>query len=80
MKKIGLIILTLTMTVFAYIIMTLLQPTIVDISNTANMTMAASSNMTNYPGASEVMVGAPLWLYFVPGVLCIVIVVKILKS
>lgn len=80
MKKIGLIALTLGFVIFAYMILTLVQPTLVDIANTANTTMSASSNMSNYPGTAEVMTGSPLWLYFVPAVLGGIIIVGILRS
>jgi len=71
---------TLGMVTAAYIFLTLFMPTLVDIITTANTTMAASSNMSNYPGTAAVMVGAPLWLYFVPGAIGFVVVILILKS
>jgi len=80
MRKIGLIVLTLVITVLAYMFLTLVMPTFIDIANTANATMAATSNMSNYPGTAEVMTGSPLWLYFVPAVLCGVVIFGILRS
>ncbi|MFC1962087.1 hypothetical protein ACFLWN_03480 [Chloroflexota bacterium] len=80
MRKIGLIILTLGITIFAYIFLTLIMPTFITITNTANTTMAATSNMSNYSGTAEALTGSPLWLYFVPAELCGVAIVGILKG
>lgn len=48
------------------LILLVTQPIVVDLANTANATMAASSNMSNYPGTSDFMVASPWILYFVP--------------
>lgn len=47
--------------------------------NTANTTMAATSNMSNYPGTSEFMVASPWVLYLVPPAIGIALVVAILR-
>lgn len=80
MKKIGMIVLVLIMVVVAYMFLTLIQPTIVAINTSVNTTLAASSNMSNYPGAADVVIGWPLWAYFIPAILGGVAVVGILRS
>ena len=51
----------------------------VHFANSANMTMAATANMTNFPGTSEVMVAAPWLLYFVAPVIGIIVIVAALR-
>ena len=48
-------------------------------ANTANMTMAASSNMSNYPGTADFLVASPWLLYFAPPVIGIIIIVAALR-
>ena len=52
---------------------------LVPFANTANMTMAATANMTNFPGTSETMVAAPWLLYFAPPVIGIIVIVAALR-
>lgn len=75
-KAIGSIIIGV---IVIYIILTAAQPAIVEVANTANVTMAASSNMSNFPGMAEATVAAPLWIYFIPGGVGLAAVIFILK-
>ena len=80
MNKAGAIAIVVGTTIILYLILLVIMPFIAGIASTANTTMAASSNLSNYPGAAEGMLAAPLWLMFVPGGLCIVVVIGILRS
>jgi len=51
----------------------------VPFANSANMTMAATANMTNFPGTSETLVAAPWLLYFAPPVIGIIVIVAALR-
>jgi len=44
-----------------------------------NQTLDASTNMTQYPGASSFLLAIPWLMYFMPGILFIVVVIQILK-
>lgn len=54
--------------IIAYLLLTLFMPILVDTSSTANVTMAATSNMSNYPGTTETIISVPWVLYFVPAI------------
>lgn len=45
----------------------------------ANATIAATSNMSNYPGTSEFLIASPWILYFIPPVIGIVVIVAYLR-
>lgn len=79
MNKLGAIAIVVGTTIIVYLLLIVIMPFIAGIASTANTTMAASSNLSNYPGAAEVMLASPLWLMFVPGGLCIVVVIGILR-
>ena len=80
MKKMGYIAITVGFTIIVYLLLLITIPILVDFATTANTTMAASSNMTNYPGTSGALMSAPWVLWFVPGALCIVVVIAILRQ
>ena len=64
----------------AYLFIIIVVPWLADITVTANTTIAASSNMSNYPGLSGAILGTPLFLFFVPGVIGIILVILVLKE
>ena len=80
MSKVGAVIIVVVVLIACNIFLLVVWPVITDIVNTANTTMAATTNMSNYPGASETMVATPWLLYFVPNVIGMIIIVGILKS
>lgn len=55
--------------ILAYLIMTPLIPFISDVSSNAASNVTASNYSASYVGAVEAAQYAPLWIYFIPGVL-----------
>jgi len=58
----------------------LIKTWINDLASTANTTMAATSNLSNYPGAAEGVLVAPWFLWFCPAVIGMIVIVVILKK
>lgn len=80
MKKVGWVIVVWIGVIISYVILTAAMPAVNSLVQTANTTMAAASNMTNYPGTQDAILTAPLWLYFLPGGIGLVLTIIILKS
>lgn len=78
--KVKLIAIIIGGVIFCYLILTAIMPVFTDVTGTANETITASSNWTDYPGSQAALVGAPFWIYFIPGVVGIVAIVFVLKS
>ena len=79
MNKLGGVFIILGLVAAAELLLLVTMGVVVDLAETANATMAASSNLTNYPGAAEVMIAAPWALFFVPpsiGIIAIVIYLR----
>ena len=79
-KKFGWSVLLWIAVVAAYLVMTVLMPATNSLVSTANASLVATSNMSNYPGLQEGIETAPLWLYFVPALAGVVLQVIILKT
>ncbi len=79
-NKIKLVILIIAGVILITGFMTILIPILADFASTANTTIAASSNWSDYPGAQGALIGAPLWLYFIPTILGIAAIVIVLRS
>ena len=79
MNKIFQVIIVASMVIAVYLLMLVAMPIVVDMSLTANSTMNASVNMSQFPGTSEAVVASPWVLWFVPGVIGMIVVVIILK-
>lgn len=75
--RVALILLTVTA---AYLFIIIVIPLLADFASTANTTIGASSNMSNYPGLSGAILGAPLFLYFVPAIIGIVLIIIVLRA
>jgi len=71
---------TIGAVIMIYLVMLIVVPFLADTTVSVNATMAAGSNMTNYPGTSSFMLSIPWILWFVPGACGIVIVVGILRA
>lgn len=80
MNKYGAVVIVVAVTIILYLFMLIAIPLLSDMASTANTTMATSSNLSNYPGAAEGMLAAPLWMMFVPGGICVAVVVGILRT
>lgn len=79
MNKIGQVIIVIALVSACYLIILVTMGVVVGLAETANATMTASSNLTNYPGAAEAVLAAPWVLWFVPGVIGMVAIVVIMK-
>lgn len=62
-------------TMLSFMIPNILVPFV----NTSNTTMAATSNMSNYPGTSDFLVASPWVLYFIAPVIGIIVIVAYLR-
>ena len=80
MNKILWIGVTVAAVVIVYLIMLVVMPIVADFAATANTTIDASSNMSNYPGTSGFLLAIPWIMWFVPGAGGIIVVIAILKS
>lgn len=81
MNKAGGIAAVIAGVLFLYLFLLVIIPYIVaPLALTANTTMDASSNMSLYPGTSGMLMSASWILFFVPGVIGIVLVVVIMRQ
>ena len=80
MNKIGAIAITVGMVIICYLLMLVTVPVMVGLISTANTTMAASSNMSAYPGTAGFLVSMPWICWFVPASLGIVVIIMILRK
>jgi len=79
-QKVGWTLGILVATIFAYLILGASMPAITGIVSTANTSLAASANMTNFPGTAEAVNAFPWYVWFIPGGICVAAVVGILRS
>lgn len=80
MNKIGQVIIVVAVMIVVYLLMLVVMPFLTDIATTANVTMAASSNLSDYPGASEGLFSALWALWFAPAIIGMIAIVVILKK
>ena len=80
MGTIGAVIIVIVMVALAELFLLVIMPILTNLASTANTTMAATSNLTNYPGAAEGVLAAPWVLYFVIPVIGIVIIILLLRK
>ncbi len=75
-RKIFRIALITGFTVFAYVLMLALQPATNEIIATAN----ASGNWTGFESTQAVIISYPLWQWFIPGLVGLVMTAIVWKS
>jgi hypothetical protein len=80
MSKIAKVVVVIGLIIIVYLLMLVIMPVVVDIVETANTTINATSNLTQYPGASEGLVSVPWILWFVPGGIGLAAIIYILKQ
>ncbi len=80
MNKYKTVILTLVFVSIAYLLMIVFVPILGDFAGSANATMAASSNMANYPGTSGFLLATPWIMWFVPGAIALIVIIITLKK
>lgn len=80
MNKFGTIIVIIVFFVVTFLLAQVIIPEIlVPMAETANTTMASTSNMTNYPGTAEAVTAAPWVLYLaIPAVAIIAVILVLL--
>ena len=64
----------------AYIIMLATQSTYNELISTANTSISATSNMSNYPGTLDFINSSPFWIWFIPGGVGTVALIVMLKT
>lgn len=79
-NKVKLVGLIIGAVLFVYLVLLAIMPIFVEVTTTANETITASDNWSDYPGSQAVLVGAPLWIFFIPGAIGIASIVVVLRS
>ncbi len=79
MNKLGGVAIIVFVVGVLYLLLMAVFPVLTDVVNTANTSMAASSNMSNYPGTTEALLASPWFLWFVPGCIGMIAIVIHLK-
>ena len=79
MNKTGWIFVMWIGVVFAYILLAAAMPVFTSIVSSTSTEMQATANMTNQPGMVAAIETAPLWLWFIPGLVGIVAAAYMLK-
>ena len=80
MNKLGSVLIIIGVVIGCYLILLVTQTVVVGLVETANATMTASSNLTNYPGTQGFLLSTPWILWFVPGVIGMIAIVIILRQ
>ena len=81
MNKIGAVIIVVCLVIVCYLFMLIVIPgVVVPMVSSANTTIAASSNVSDYPGTTSFLLATPWILWFVPACIGIVVIVVILKQ
>lgn len=65
--------------IVAYIFLAAVMPAMNEIISTANASLVASANMSNFPGTQEAVETAPVWLWAIPGIVGVVSTAILLK-
>ncbi len=79
-KTIGFLAVMWFMIVFCYIIFAASFPAIQTITANSSQMIAASTNASDFPGAKAMVDSAPVWLWFIPGLVGIIVTVATLKN
>jgi len=77
-KILGIVVVWIVI-IIAYIMIGFMMPAFNSIVETANTSLAASANMSHFPGTQETVQTSPLWIWFIPGGVGIVYTVWKLK-
>lgn len=80
MNKIGAVIVTVVIVIFAYLLILVAMPILTEAVSTSNTTMASTSNMTMYPGTQEAVLSTPWVIFFLPAVIGTIVVISILRK
>lgn len=80
MRKYVSVFLIIVFVTLAYLLLMMVQPTINSVVVSANTTIGASSNWSDYPETQAVLEGFPFWIWFVPATIGGAAVVITLKK
>ena len=81
MNKIGSVIIVVCLVIVCYLFMLIVIPgVVVPMVSTANTTIAATSNVSDYPGTTSFLLSIPWILWFVPACIGTVVIVVLLKQ
>ena len=79
MNKLGAVLIIIGVVIGCYLILLVTQTVVVNLVESANATITASSNLTNYPGTQGFLLSTPWIMWFVPGVIGMIAIVIILR-
>ena len=80
MNKILAVFVIIAVVIGGYLILLVLQPSIIDIASSANTSLATTSNMSNYAGTQEGILASPYLLFFIPAAIGIYALVLKLRQ
>ena len=66
--------------IVAYLILAVTMPAGRELVSQAATDLAASANMSNFPGTQGFVESSPVWIWFIPGLVGIIITVVTLKK
>lgn len=80
MNKAKAIFITIALIIICNLVLLVTIPgVVVPVIESANATMAATSNMSNYPGTSDFMVASPWLAYLMVNAIGVIVVIMILR-
>lgn len=65
--------------IVAYIILAVFMPAGQELVSQASTDIAASANMSNFPGAQEMVDSSPVWVWVIPGLVGVIFTAITLK-
>lgn len=80
MSKIGQVMIVVGAVIGLYLVLLIVMPILSDMASTANTTIAATSNITNYPGTTSFLLSTPWILFFAPGTIGMIAIIIILRQ
>lgn len=79
MGKLGTLAWIIGLVIMVNLLLLIIVPFLADITISTNATLAASTNMSLYPGTSGFLLATPWILYFIPNVAGIIAVIVVLR-
>ena len=79
MGKLGTLAWIIGLVIIVNLLLLITVPFLADITVSTNLTLNATSNMSQYPGTSGFLLATPWILYFIPNVAGIIAVIVVLR-
>ncbi|KKM93236.1 hypothetical protein LCGC14_1210430 [marine sediment metagenome] len=79
MSKLGTLAWIIGLVIIVNLLLLITVPFLADITVSTNLTLNATSNMSQYPGTSGFLLATPWILYFIPNVAGIIAVIVVLR-